>query len=121
MALNATGSDAATGGATIAAAEYFIDGSVVNGAGTTMTLNNPAAVTTALSAVIPYSGLAIPPAGSVDALSEGPHTVRVHARDSVGNWGPATSIALLDRQVRPDDPRLGRRRRHRHAEPHQWC
>ena len=41
VALHATGSDAATGGATVAAAEYFIDDPVVDGAGTAMTRQQP--------------------------------------------------------------------------------
>jgi hypothetical protein len=86
VAVHATASDTTTGGAGISAAEYFIDGAVVDGAGTTMVVNNPGAVTASVDATIA--------AATINALSEGSHTVKVHGQDSVGNWGPVASIIL---------------------------
>ena len=86
VALHATGSDATTGGATVSAAEYFIDAPVVDGTGTAMAVNNPL-VTASLDATVS--------AVDVGALADGSHTVSVHALDSLGNWGPAATATLV--------------------------
>jgi hypothetical protein len=92
--VNATLSDVASGGASIAAGEGFIDGpvSVVNGTGfpfyATDGIFNSA--TEAVSADIPLS--------TINGLANGNHTIRVHGKDAGGNWGdPATINYLIDR------------------------
>ena len=89
-------SDAATGGATIAAGEYFIGSLGANGAGTSMTVNLPA-TTASLDATIP--------AATINALTaaatNGSFTIYVHGQDSAGNWGAPTTIALVVDKVGP--------------------
>ena len=51
-----------------------------------MTLNSLVAVTASLDATID--------AAVVAGLSDGPHTVRVRAKDAAENWGPFTAIDL---------------------------
>lgn len=85
VALHATGSDAATGGSAIAAAEYTVDG----GAAAAMAVNLPAPIAS-LDAILP--------AAALGALGSGDHVVSIRAQDAIGNWGPATSVTLtLDR------------------------
>ncbi len=83
VALHATGSDTATGGSAVAAAEYRIDG----GSPVGMTVSPPGAVTASLDAAIS--------AGTVLGLVAGPHPVAVRAQDSAGNWGGWTTIDLI--------------------------
>ncbi len=87
VALSATGNDSSSGGSNVTAGEYFIDpsGTPANGTGTAMTVNTPAPIAS-LTATIP--------AATVNALSEGSHTVSVRSRDALGNWGILTSILL---------------------------
>ena len=92
VAVHATGDGTATGGSAIAAAEYFLDTIGIDGSGTAMTVNSPAP-TASLDATIPASTVAL--------LAYGVHTVFVHARDGVGNWGPVASVALVIDKVRP--------------------
>jgi FtsP/CotA-like multicopper oxidase with cupredoxin domain len=82
VALHATGSDNATGGSNIVAAEYVIDGVPP---AQSMAVNNPA-VTASLDVTIT--------AATVFALSTGIHTVSVRSQDSALNWGPYSSIML---------------------------
>ena len=81
---------------------------VVDGAGTAMVVNSPAAVTVSLDATIPAATVERPHRGHSHGQRPAPRT------GSPGNWGPATSITLVGRQDRPDDDR-----RRRHAEPQQ--
>ncbi len=82
VALHATGSDVATGGSKVTAAEYTIDG----GAATPITVVAPA-VTVSLDATIA--------AATVNALADAvPHTVRIRAQDQAGNWGTVALITL---------------------------
>lgn len=75
--LTANVSDALTGGANVAAAEYFTDAVGANGSGTAMggSFGSPAAAVTADLAVTP-----------------GDHTYYVHGQDDLGNWGPVSSV-----------------------------
>ncbi len=82
VAVHATASDVATGGGTIAAAEYTIDG----GAPTPMTINVPASAASVDATIA---------AATVNALSDGSHAVAVRAQDSLGTWGSAVSIDLV--------------------------
>ncbi len=87
VALNATADDQASGGANISAAEYFIDATGGSGTGAAMTVSPTGAATVAsLTATIP--------AAIINGLSEGSHTISVHARDSRSNWGAFASKAL---------------------------
>ena len=85
--LNASVSDATTGGASVAAAEYFIDSVGASGTGTAMDgtfPSDPAAVTATIA-----------PA-TLGALASGSHTVYVHGRDDSpgANWGAVSSVTF---------------------------
>jgi hypothetical protein len=86
LTLGATGDDTALAG-TVTGAEYFIDAAGANGGGQPLTLNAPGTAISAETATIP--------AGVVGALTEGRHTVLVHTKDSLGLWGPMTSVDLI--------------------------
>jgi len=78
-------SDVATGGSNIVAAEGFIDAVGSTGTGfvfiaTDGGFNSPS-----------ESGYGDIPLASVQALSDGDHTIYVHAKDSSGNWGDANA------------------------------
>jgi FtsP/CotA-like multicopper oxidase with cupredoxin domain len=78
-------SDAASGGSNIVAAEGFIDTIGVTGTGfvfiaTDGGFNSPS-----------ESGYGDIPLASVRALSDGNHTIYVHAKDASGNWGVASA------------------------------
>jgi FtsP/CotA-like multicopper oxidase with cupredoxin domain len=79
-------SDVATGGSNIVAAEGFIDAVGSTGSGfvfiaTDGGFNSPT-----------ESGYGDIPLASVRALSNGPHTIYVHAKDSSGNWGDPMAV-----------------------------
>ncbi len=80
--LTATVSDAATGGATVQAAEYFLDSLTAA----------PVAVDAADGAfdsateAVTVSGLSI---------ATGRHVVYVHGQDALGNWGPLSSVLVM--------------------------
>ncbi|MEJ2487637.1 MAG: hypothetical protein P8Y68_18110, partial [Anaerolineales bacterium] len=93
-------SDVATGGSNIVAAEGFIDGVGSIGSGfvfiaTDGVFNSPT-----------ESGYADIPLASVRALSDGPHTIYVRAKDSSGNWGDAT-LATATLTVDKTGPTFG--------------
>lgn len=85
VALSATVSDAATGNAAVTAAEYFIDTIGINGAGTAMggTFTGP---TVNVNATLAPALLA--------TLAGGNHTIYVHGRDSLNNWGAVNALVL---------------------------
>ncbi len=87
--VTATGDDSATGGSTIAAAEYFVDAVAADGSGSVMTVAT-AGPTSGLDATIPAS--------TVNALADGDHPVWVHSKDSAGNWGVVVSAVLTVRR-----------------------
>ena len=81
VTLNATGSDATTGGANVTGGSYTVDG----GATVALSTNGPVAVATALKASIP-----------VGSLAEGTHVVSVTTTDSLGNASAtAATITLI--------------------------
>jgi multicopper oxidase len=82
----ATASDVSTGGANIAAAEYFIDVAGPDGSGTPMALSTTSAPVSSLSATIQ--------AVTIDGLTQGTHAVLVHSLDARGNWGSTSSSTL---------------------------
>ncbi len=80
VALAATGSDAASGGSNVTAAEYWVDGGA------------PTAMTIVAAADAPVrSFTATIPAG----LSMGSHVVSVRSQDAFGNWGAVATITLI--------------------------
>jgi len=90
--ISATLSDVASGGARIAAGEGFIDGAVVNGTGFPFLATDG---TFSASSEAVYADI---PLTTINALAAGNHTIRVHGKDAVGNWGaPATLTYLIDR------------------------
>ena len=85
VALHATGDDTAAGGSAIAAAEYFIDVVGADGSGAPMIVNGSAPVASLDASIL---------ATAVNALTEGAHTIIIHAQDAAGLWGQTTSITL---------------------------
>jgi hypothetical protein len=80
---------------TVAKAELFIDTPGGNGTGVPLTASdgqfNDAS----------EGGYADIPLGTIRALSNGPHTFHVHARDEAGNWGPFDTATLLVDKTAP--------------------
>ena len=95
-------SDVATGGSNIVAAEGFIDAVGSTGSGfvfiaTDGGFNSPS-----------ESGYGDIPLASVRALSDGDHTIYVHAKDSSGNWGdPMAAGASTTLTVDKTGPTFG--------------
>ena len=86
VVLQATGNDIASGNSNVTAAEYFIDDAAgANGTGTAMTPNQ-VAPTVSFNATIS--------AATMGTLVEGAHTVHVHSRDALGNWGAFSTASL---------------------------
>jgi hypothetical protein len=85
VTLSASVSDSTTGNSNVSAAEYFIDTVGTNGAGIAMS-GSFGTPTAAVNATLTTASLA--------ALSSGSHTLYVHGRDSLNNWGPVTSVVL---------------------------
>jgi hypothetical protein len=85
VSLSANISDAATGNANVTAAEYFIDAVGANGAGTAMS-GSFGSPSVSVNATLSTAQLA--------ALSSGAHTLYVHGRDALNNWGAVASVAL---------------------------
>ncbi len=75
-------SDAATGGATIQAAEYYLDSI----AGTPTALNATDGTFDSASEGVTLSGVSI---------VSGQHVVYVHGQDALGNWGPFSSVLVM--------------------------
>ncbi len=79
----------------IAGAEVFIDSVGANGSGIPLnasdgSFNDPS-----------EGGYADIPLTTVRALSDGSHTLSVHAKDAAGNWGGFATTTLLVDKVRP--------------------
>jgi FtsP/CotA-like multicopper oxidase with cupredoxin domain len=82
-------SDVATGGSNIAAAEGFIDTVGATGTGFTFVAADGAFNSSA------EAGYADVPIAVVGALTEGNHTIYVHAKDAAGNWGTMSTTVLV--------------------------
>ena len=83
VALSASASDVATGGANVDGGAYIVDGAFSSTTpGTTMTLGGVPATVRSLTASIP------------SGLSVGDHVVSVRSHDSKGNWGLPATIKL---------------------------
>ena len=95
--LNATISEPGAGlvTSTVANAEFFIDAVGANGTGILMTPSDGVfnGVTESAYTYIPLI--------TVNALSQGSHTISVHGKDSAGNWGPFTTATLVIDKVPP--------------------
>ncbi|GEM_PF-5551928 len=96
ITITATISDAAVGNANISAAEYFVDTVGANGAGVAMTavdgaFNSPTEAVTKTAV-------------NIAALITGDHTVYVHGKDALNNWGTTQPIVLhiTTAGVKPD-------------------
>ena len=93
--VTASVSDASSGGSKIATAEGFIDTVGANGTGFLFfasdgSFNN---ATEAVQADIPLA--------TINALSQGTHTIYVHGKDAVGNWGATATVALVVDKTAP--------------------
>lgn len=89
--VSATGDDRASGGATVMAAELFVDpaGTPAPGSGLAMAAG-PSGDVTAFTVTLPQAQVA--------ALSTGNHVLAVRARDALSSWGPlVTATLVLDR------------------------
>ncbi len=82
VALSATADDTSTGNSNIGAAEYWIDG----GSPTAMNIASASSLS-GISATIP--------AATVAGLSNGAHTIHIHAKDVLNSaWGPDATLTL---------------------------
>ncbi|MFC5177135.1 multicopper oxidase domain-containing protein [Nocardioides taihuensis] len=92
-----TMSDPLSGGVNspIAAAEGFIDTVGATGSGIRLTPSNGTFTTTT------EGGYFDIPLSTVAAMSNGAHTISVHARDAAGNWGPMATGTLVVDKTKP--------------------
>ncbi len=82
VSLSATADDTATGNSNIGAAEYWID----SGSAVAMNVVSTSSIS-GISATIS--------AATVAALTDGTHTIHIHAKDVLNAaWGPETTVAL---------------------------
>src|SRR5207247_5703300 len=91
-AVTATETDALSN---VAAAEYFIDAAGANGTGTTMSAVDAGfdSGTEDVTATMPAAQFA--------ALSQGSHTIYVHGKDQLGNWGATQTATFVKDTVGP--------------------
>jgi hypothetical protein len=85
VVVTANANDVATGNSNIGGGEIFIDAQGVNGAGIYMAPSAAAPATTIAGTI---------PGATIAALTEGNHTVFVHARDVAGNWSTFIQATL---------------------------
>ncbi|MDL1909167.1 multicopper oxidase family protein [Chloroflexi bacterium CFX6] len=76
-------------------AEFFIDTVGANGTGILVTPSDGSFNSAS------ENGYSYIPLLTVNALSQGNHVISVHARDSVGNWGPFSTITLVIDKTAP--------------------
>ena len=90
-------SDPVTGtvNSTIKAGEVFLGASGADGSGIPMVSGD------GVFNDASENGYADIPLATVQALTNGTHTVYVHAKDAAGNWGPAQQGTLLIDKVKP--------------------
>jgi hypothetical protein len=93
VTLQATASDAATGGHDVDQAEFFIDATGVPGTGTALTASTPTTVVSLNATIL---------AATVAGLAEGSHTISVRAHDIFGNWGPFATASLVVDKTGPN-------------------
>jgi len=76
----------------ISAAEAFIDNVGANGAGFILLPSDGSFNS------LSENGYVDIPLATIGALSDGPHTISVHAKNAAGNWGsPSTTILVIDK------------------------
>ncbi len=93
VGIQATGDATVVGDTDVVAAEYFIDTLGADGSGITMTL----------SALAPISSLTSEiPTTTIQSLTEGVHTIYIHALDALGNWGKYEKVAFVVDKTGPD-------------------
>ncbi len=80
---------------TVKKAEMFLDTVGADGTGI------PLIASDGLFDGLEEGGYADIPLATVKQLPNGPHTIYVHARDAVGNWGPTDSATLLVDKTAP--------------------
>ncbi|HNK63852.1 MAG TPA: multicopper oxidase domain-containing protein, partial [Anaerolineales bacterium] len=80
---------------TIKNAEFFIDAVSANGTGILMTPVDGSFNTAT------ENGYAYIPLITVNALSNGNHTISIHGQDASGNWGPLATATLIIDKVAP--------------------
>ncbi len=80
---------------TVAAGEGFIDTVGANGAGF------PFVATDGVFNAASETGYADVPLTTINLLSAGNHTIYVHGKDAVGNWGATASVVLLIDKTAP--------------------
>lgn len=90
-----------TAGSNIAGAEGFIDVLGANGAGFVFTPSDGVWGPRVSIGANQDTVFADIPLATVAALSNGDHTIFVHAKDAAGNWGAAVSIVLLVDKTAP--------------------
>lgn len=77
--------DTANGNSTVTAAEYFIDTAGADGSGTALTG----------SFASPSVGLDLTiPSAIIGALTNGSHSLKVHSKDALDQWGPVLSLTF---------------------------
>ncbi len=88
VAIQATADDTATGNVNVVEAEYFIDPAlpVTPNTGMPLALNGNKPVVSLTGSI---------PAATVNSLAEGAHTIFIHARDTLDNWGSGGEITLM--------------------------
>jgi FtsP/CotA-like multicopper oxidase with cupredoxin domain len=92
VSIRGTADDTASGNNNVTAAEFFIDLTGPDGSGNAMNLNTVAPVASITGSI---------PAATVLALPGGLHTIAVHSRDSMGNWGAFASVTLTVQKSGP--------------------
>lgn len=80
---------------TISTAEAFVDTVGTNGSGIRLTPSDGVFNDTT------EGGYADIPLATVTAMSNGTHTIYVHAKDAAGNWGPTVTTTLVVDRTRP--------------------
>ena len=85
--VRATADDTDSGGSTISAAEYSVDGGVA----VAMNVNKPDVIASLVGTI-----------AEADIPAEGSHTVAVRAQDSAGNWSDAFELTLVVDKTGPD-------------------
>ena len=79
----------------ISTAEAFIDTVGANGSGVKLTPSDGVFNDTT------EGGYADIPLATIAAMSNGTHTIYVHAKDAAGNWGPTATATVVVDKVRP--------------------
>jgi arylsulfatase A-like enzyme len=98
LTVTATASDVTTGGSNVRTPELFIDQIGRDFTGTPMIITGypNAKLDSPTEAFTRILG-----SGQIAALSEGLHTIYIHARDVAGNWGPYVATTFIKDSIAP--------------------